>query len=336
MKAFAYVNRISLDDLRPIEIPDPKPGPYDVVLRMRAVALNYRDLAIARGHYHIDVDPPLIPISDGAGEVIEVGNKVTRLRVGELACPTYLPTWIDGPFRSGIARRRLGGPNDGVLSELFCTNEEGVVSAPDHLEPAEAATLPVTAVTAWHSLFQLGSLCPGQTVAVLGSGGVSTAAIQIAKAGGARVIAVTRSESKAKQLREIGADEVVTSGDSDKWPYQVTEITGGYGADVVVDVVGAESLSRSILALRVGGCVHLVGYASGTSASFDTFDAIRHGATIHVATAGNRTDFEALVRVFEQHQLKPAVHKKFPVSKFRDAFEELATGGTFGKVVLTF
>lgn len=336
MKAYAYVDRVSLDDLRPIELPDPKPGSHDVVLRMQAVALNYRDLAISRGHYHINVTPPLVPISDGAGEVIAIGDKVTRLRVGDLACPTYLLDWIDGPCNAAVVHRRLGGPDNGVLSEFFCANEEALVRAPAHLEPAEAATLPVTAVTAWHSLYRLGSLRPGQIVVVLGSGGVSTAAVQIAKAGGARVIAVTRCKSKAKQLREIGAHEVVTSGESDEWPHRVTEITGGHGADVVVDVVGAGSLSRSILALRIRGCVHLVGYAAGTSASFDIFDAIRHGATIHAATAGNRADFEALVRVFEQHQLKPAVHKTFPVSKLRDAFDELAAGGVFGKVVLTF
>ncbi|MBN8735393.1 MAG: NAD(P)-dependent alcohol dehydrogenase [Xanthomonadales bacterium] len=336
MKAYAYVNRISLDDLRSIEIPDPKPGPYDVVLRMQAAALNYRDLAIARGQYHINVDPPLVPLSDGAGEVVAVGDQVTRLRVGELACPTYLPDWIDGPCNPAAIRRRLGGPNNGVLLELFCAHEEAVVRAPTHLEPAEAATLPVTAVTAWHSLYRLGNLRPSQTVVVLGSGGVSTTAVQIAKAGGARVISVTRSASKANQLREIGAHYVVTCGDSDEWPRQVEEITGGDGADVVVDVVGAGSLSRSIRALRMPGCVHLVGYAAGTSASFDIFDAIRHGVTIHVATAGNRSDFEALVRVFEQHRIKPAVHKAFPVSEIHRAFEELATGGQFGKVVLTF
>lgn len=335
MKAYAYVNRISLDDVRPIEIPDPKPGPHDVVLRMRAVALNYRDLAISSGHYHVHAYPPLVPISDGAGEVVAVGDKVTRVQMGELACPTYLPDWIDGPCNSAVLRRRLGGPDDGVLSEFFCANEEAVVPAPAHLEPAEAATLPVTAVTAWHSLYRLGNVLPGQTVAVLGSGGVSTTAMQIARAGGARVIAVTRGESKVKQLREVGAHEVVTSGSSDEWPRHVMEITGGHGADVVVDVVGAGSLSRSILALRMRGCVHLVGYAAGTSASFDIFDAIRHGTTIQVATAGNRADFEALVRAFEQHRIKPAIHKAFPVTKLHDAFEELAAGGHFGKVVLT-
>lgn len=336
MKAYTYVDRISLDDLRPVEVPDPTPGPHEVVLRMRAAALNYRDLAISSGHYHINAYPPLIPISDGAGEVVAVGDRVTRLRVGELACPTYLPDWIDGFCNPAVLRRRLGGPNDGVLSEFFCANEDEVVRAPAHLEPAEAATLPVTAVTAWHSLYRLGNLLPGQTVAVLGSGGVSTTAMQIARAGGARVIAVTRGESKVKQLRDVGAHEVVTSGGSDEWPHQVTEVTGGQGADVVVDVVGAGSLSRSILALRMRGCVHLVGYAAGTSASFDIFDAIRHGVTIQVATAGNRADFEALVRAFEQHHIKPAVHKAFPVTKLHEAFDELAAGGHFGKVVLTF
>lgn len=336
MKAYAYLDRISLDDLRPFDRPDPEPGPNDVVLRMQAVALNYRDLAIARGNYHIGVDPPLIPVSDGAGKVVAVGANVTRVRVGELACPIYLPDWIDGPINPAVIRRRLGGPNNGVLSEFCCVNEAEVVRAPAHLEPVEAATLPVTAVTAWHSLYRLGALRPGETVVVLGSGGVSTAAIQLARAGGARVIAVTRSERKVERLREIGAHEIITDDNSPAWPKRVMEMTDGRGADAVVDVVGGDSLARSILALRMRGCVHLVGYAAGTSSTFDIFDAIRHAVTIHVAAAGNRADFEALVKVVGQQRIRPVVDKIFPVADFRQAFEYLSRGGQFGKVVLSF
>ena len=219
MKAFAYCDRIAFDSLVEVNRPDPVPGPHDVLLRMRAAALNYRDLAIASGNYHVAVDPPLIPLSDGAGEVIQTGAQVTRVRVGDIACPTYLPDWIEGPVSPRVARRRLGGPSDGVFAELICLHEDEVVKAPSHLDAIEAATLPVAAVTAWHCLYQLGTLRPGETLVVLGNGGVSTSALQLARAGGARIIAVTRRDRHRTRLQELGASDVVLddgSGDSSR------------------------------------------------------------------------------------------------------------------------
>lgn len=336
MKVYSYVNRISLDDLKPEQRPEPIPGPHDVVLRMRAVALNYRDLAIARGHYHANMEAPLIPLSDGAGEVIAAGEKVTRLRVGDLACPVYLPDWIDGPIHPRLMRRRLGGPNDGVLAELILLNEEEVVRAPSHLDAVEAATLPVSAVTAWHVLYQTGCLRPGETVLVYGAGGVSTAALQFARAGGARVIVLTRSDRHEARLRELGANDVVIGNEISDWPKRIVDMTNGEGVDVVVDVVGGTSLSRSIASIRVGGRVHLVGYAADTSATIDIFDAIRHATTINVAAAGNRRSFEALVRAMELQKIRPAINRCFDVADVMQAFEHLSKGGHCGKIVLTF
>jgi NADPH:quinone reductase-like Zn-dependent oxidoreductase len=196
MWAYRFEDDFSLASLRRVRRPDPEPGPHDVVLRMRAAALNFRDLAIMRGEYHVEVGLPLVPLSDGAGEVVQVGAEVTRLRVGDLACPVYLPNWTDGPLRPRHGARRLGGPNDGVLSELMCLPEGEVVRVPGFLDPVEAATLPVAGVTAWHSLFELDRLCPDETVLVQGSGGVSTIAIQLAVAAGARVIAATRGPAR--------------------------------------------------------------------------------------------------------------------------------------------
>ena len=335
MIAYVYSERVALDALAAVERPDPVPGPRDVVLRMRAVALNNRDLAIARGRYHVAVAAPLVPVSDGAGEVIQIGAEVRRVAVGDLACPTYLPDWIDGPLDPRFARRRLGGPDDGVLRELACFNEDEVVRVPAHLEAAEAATLPVAAVTAWHSLFELGTLRPGETLAILGTGGVSLAALQLARAGGARVVVVTRSERQRARLLELGASEVITSADGADWPAQIRKLTNGAGADVVLDVVGG-ALERSIAATRVGGKVHLVGYVADTQAAFDIFDAIRHAVTIQVAAAGNRHSFEALLRVIDQQKIRPVVDRTFRMAEFREAFDYLASGGHFGKVVLTF
>ncbi|MEO5867629.1 MAG: NAD(P)-dependent alcohol dehydrogenase [Sphingomonas sp.] len=333
MWAYEYSEAIGLDHLRKVERPDPTPGHHQILLRMRAFALNYRDLAIANGHYHVGVSPPLVPLSDGAGEVIEVGSAVTRFHLGDLACPTYLPAWISGPARAEIGQRRLGGPSDGVLAEYMCIDEAEAVRAPAHLDAAEAATLPVTAVTAWHQLYAVGCLSPGETLLVQGAGGVSTAALQLAQAGGTRVIALLRNEKHADRLRALGASAIVVA-DAKDWPQQITTFNGGVGADAVVNVAGGRTLNPCIAALRVGGRVHLVGYADDTNASLDIFTAIRHGVTIHIATAGNRDSFEAMVRAMEANAIHPPVAAAFPVAQFRDALDYLARGGHLGKVLL--
>lgn len=334
MRVWSYVDRVALDDLQLVERPDPTPGPHDVVLRMRAAALNYRDLAIAAGHYHVAVGAPLIPVSDGVGEVVEVGAQVTRFRVGDLACPTYLPDWLDGPISGRVARRRLGGPCDGVLAELMCLHEDEAVRAPAHLDLAEAATLPVAPVTAWHSLFQSSTVRPGETVLVQGTGGVSTAAIQFARAAGARVVSIVRSEHHTAALRELGAHEVLPWGADADWPGRVMAATGGI--DVAVNVAGGDTLAAMILTLGAGGRLHQVGYAAGTSATIDIFEAIRHAATILVATAGSRQDLENMAAAMELHGLRPAVATTFPVTQLREAMAALHGGGHVGKVVVTF
>lgn len=332
MKAYAYVEKIGIDALCAVSRPDPDPGPNDIVLRMRAIALNHRDLAIANGHYHVMVKPPLVPVSDGAGEVVAVGNAVSRFRPGDLACPIYMPDWIDGPVTPAVARRRLGGPSDGVMSEYLCIHENEAVRAPKHISAEEAATLPVSAVTAWHSLFCHGAIKPGEVVVVQGAGGVSTAAVQFAAAAGARVVSVLRSDRHADRLRAIGTHDIVLSSEDD-WPLQVIRASDGRGADVVVDVVGS-TLAQSIAAARVGGLLHLVGYVGSTGAHLDIFDAIRHAITLKVATAGPRTSFEAMVRAMDLHKIRPPAPKVFPITHWRDGFDQLASGGHFGKIVL--
>lgn len=333
MKAFAYVDKVAPGTLQFVTRPDPDPGPHDVVIRIRAAALNYRDLAIARGHYHIGVRAPLIPLSDGAGDVVAAGSKVTRFRVGDLACPVYLPDWIDGPISPRLGRRRLGGPSDGVLAEFVCINEEEAVRAPSHLTAAEAATLPVTAVTAWQALHQTGRVRPGETVVVQGAGGMSVAAILLARAAGARVISITRRTHHRDRLLALGATEVISDDGADLVA-QVLAASGGSGADSVVDIAGGNSVARSIAMTRVGGLVHLVGYAADTSATIDIFDAIRHAVTLHVAAAGSRQSFEALCRALEALSLHPPVDKALSLDHLGEAFEQLDRCGGFGKVVL--
>ncbi|MGB5938631.1 MAG: zinc-binding dehydrogenase, partial [Rhodanobacter sp.] len=238
-----------------------------------------------------------------------------------------------GQVTPAVAKRRLGGPNDGVMSEYLCIGEHEAVRAPRHLGAEEAATLPVSALTAWHSLFCHGTVKPGDVVMVQGAGGVSTAAVQFAAAAGAYVVSVLRDDRHAQCLQSIGARNVVFSN-TETWTVQVIEATGGRGADVVVDVVGS-TLAQSIAVARVGGLVHLVGYVGSTRTSLDIFDAIRHAATIRLATAGPRTSFEAMVRAMELHRIRPPEPQTLPVARWREGFERLAKGGHVGKIVLT-
>jgi NADPH:quinone reductase-like Zn-dependent oxidoreductase len=217
-----------------------------------------------------------------------------------------------------------------------CLNEAEAVRAPTHLTAEEAATLPVAAVTAWHSLYEIGTLRPGEVVLVQGAGGVSVAALQFARAGGARVIGWTRDERHAARLRELGASEMLVTGDPADWPQRVRSLTAGRGVDVVVNVAGGLTLTESIAATRVGGHVHLVGYATDTVANIDIFEAIRHATTIHVATAGHCRSFEDMVRAMDLHAIRPPIGRSYPLTQLADAFNELAQGGRFGKIVLTF
>lgn len=332
MWSWRYVERIARDALRREDAPHPHAGPGEVLLRMRAAAVNYRDLAIASGHYHVGVSAPLTPLSDGAGEVVEIGAGVTRVAVGDLACPVYLPDWIDGPISARVAARRLGGPSDGVLREYVSVSEAEVVRAPRHLSPETAASLPVTYVTAWHTLLEMGALRPGARVVVEGGGGVSSAAVQIAAGMGAEVIAVTRRQETAESLWALGASEVLVAATGD-WAASVAKLTKG-GADIAFVVSGGAAVGHAIEALRPGGRLLLVGYAASVKAQIDIFEAIRRAVTIHVATAGPRSALEALSRFLELRGLVPPVGRIFDGDDPRPALDALAAGGHAGKIVM--
>lgn len=333
MKAWAYEDAIGLDSLKLVERDDPTPGDGEILLRMAAAALNYRDLAIARGAYHAGVSAPLIPVSDGAGFVEAIGAGVTRFAVGDLVCPTYMPEWIAGEVTPAVARRRLGGPSDGVLRTHMCVSQEAAVRVPPHLSAVEAATLPVAGVTAWHSLHVVGVLKAGDTVVVQGSGGVSMFAIQFARASGARVISVLRSDRAREAVIEAGAHDVVIAERAD-WHAEVMALTDRRGADVVVDIAGASTLKASIASTTVGGRVHLIGYASGISADIDIFEAIRHAVTISMGRGGHRTSFETMVRAIGTNGLRPVIDRVLPWSDAPHAIAQLADGGLTGKMVL--
>jgi NADPH:quinone reductase-like Zn-dependent oxidoreductase len=331
MNTVVLETRLALDDLRVVERPTPTPGPRDLLLRMRAASLNYRDLAIARGEYGA-VTLPLVPLSDGAGEVVATGHEVRRFRPGDLVCPAYVPDWIEGPIDEAKGQRRLGGTAPGVLAEWVTVAEDAAVRAPAHLGPREAATLPVAAVSAWQALFVAGGLKGGETVAVQGSGGASLFAVQLAHAAGARVLSLLRDPARAPRLEALGAEVVDASGAD--WPARLRAATGGRGVDLFLDVVGGPALDGTIAATRVGGTVLLFGFVGGTTAPLDLVAAIRRSVTLRAVSGGSRRSFEDLVAFLERHQLAPVLDRVFPWREVRQAYHWLAAGRPLGKVVL--
>ena len=323
----------SLDGLVDVERPRPTVGPRDVLVRMRAVGLNYRDLAIVRGEYG-NYKLPLILTCDGAGEVVEVGAQVTRFAVGDRVLPIYVLDWISGPPDEPLLKRRLGGPIDGLLADLVAVSEDSAVKAPDGLSDAEAAVLGVAAGTAWRALFVNAQLAPGQTVLVQGTGGVALAALQLARMAGADVIVTSRSAAKLERVSRLGATHGVLTS-SDDWPAQVLALTGGRGADVTVDVAGGKGLNRSITATRLGGTVALLGFLESTTAPLDVTLAIRRSVAIRASTGVSRSDLESASRAYAAAGVKPIIDELYPRARLREAFDRLAAG-PFGKIAVTW
>ena len=253
MKAFAIQNQFGLDALKPITLPDPEVGPGQVLVRIHAASLNYRDLMMVSGQYNPNQPLPLVPLSDGAGEIVAIGAGVTRVKVGDRVAGIFTQAWLDGAYKPEYWRTStLGGPLPGMLAEYALLSEQGVVALPDHLSYEEGATLPCAAVTAWNGLFVAGNLQPGQTVLVQGTGGVSLFALQMAKMAGAQVFATSSSDAKLERAKELGASGTVNYKTTPEWGDAVKKLTDGAGVDHIVEVGGAGTLPQSLRAIRDG------------------------------------------------------------------------------------
>lgn len=334
MKTYELSRGSGLESLVLTERPVPEPGPRELLVKLRAVSLNYRDLAILRGTYG-DYPRPLVPVSDGVGEVVAVGAEVRRFKVGERVIPAYVPDWVRGGPTEENSRRRLGGPLDGLLREYACIHEEAAVAAPAHLTDAEAATLPIAGVTAWHALFTAGRVGPGDTVVVQGTGGVSLFALQLARMAGARVLITSRSPAKLERAVALGAAAGIHTGAEPEWDARVLALTEGRGADHVVDVVGGEGVGRSIGAARVGGTVTLVGFLDSAAVRFDLTRALRRVVRLQAVSVGSREELEALGRALAVQGVRPVVDRTFSFAEAHAAYAYLASGAQFGKVVIT-
>jgi NADPH:quinone reductase-like Zn-dependent oxidoreductase len=334
MKLYEIVEPKGIDSLKLSERPTPKLGPGEVLMRVRAVSLNYRDLAMVKGGLARMMKLPLVPVSDGAGEIVETGPGVVRLKKGDRVAAIFTQGWLSGPPYAGMYSSSLGGGIDGMLAEYVVLREDGFVRIPDYMTFEDAATLPCAAVTSWNALVTEGHVRAGDTVLVMGTGGVSIFAMQIALIHGARVIATSSSDAKLERLKKLGASEVVNYKTTPAWDKRVLEVTGGLGVDHVVEVGGAGTLPQSINAVKTGGVVSLIGILSGAG-SVDPMPLLFKNARIQGILVGSREMFEEMNRAFEVNRVQPIIDKVFSFDQAREAYRHLASGAHFGKVVIT-
>lgn len=334
MRAYRFDSFDGLEALRLREEPDPAPQRGEVLVRVHAVALNFRDLAIVRGRYPRPCQPGLIPASDAAGEVVAVGEGVRAFKVGDRVMGAFHPRWFGGEMPSTIQADSYGAEADGWLAELKALSQEAVVAVPDGLSYEEAATLPCAGVTAWTALTGPEPIRAGHSVLVQGSGGVSIFALQIAHALGATVVATTSSDRKADRLRALGADQVVNYAAEPEWGRAVRKLTGGRGVDRVVEVGGPGTIGQSLRAVALGGEIASIGFLSTENPGIDFFDLKRSGASLRNITVGDRTALIAFARMVGMTGLKPVIDSAFAFEAAREAFEHLESGSHFGKVVI--
>ena len=325
-----------VDAWRTVERAQPEPGPGQVLVRMRAASLNYRDLMIAKGLYGGPVKEQLVVLADGAGEIAELGAGVTHRRVGERVTTAYYPTWQSGPYRSEHETASLGiGRNDGVLAQYVALPASGVVPMPASLSFEQAATLPCAAVTAWQALFEGASpITPGASVLVQGTGGVSLFAAQLAHASGARVIATSSSEAKLARLRAMGVHDLVHTGTRPEWHEEALRTTGGEGVDLVLDVGGAATLARSLQAVRVGGRVALLGLLGGMGQTIDPLPILFRSVAVEGLHVGSVSMLERLSRAIDRLGVEPVIDDVFELRDASRALAKLAAGTHFGKIVV--
>lgn len=307
-------------------------GPNDVRVGVRATALNFRDLVMLRSAHKRKA--PGIPVSDGAGEVLEVGGKVTRFKRGDRVAASFFPTWRDGEFAEHYHPTSLGSGQDGMLAEEVVLHEDAWVRVPDALSFEEAATLPCAGVTAYNALFCATSLRVGDTVLVQGTGGVSIFGLQLAKAAGARVVLTSSSAAKMEQARTLGADFTIDYKTDAKWGDSARVWTGGRGVDVAIDVGGPGTFDQSVAALRYGGTMALLGVLTGTKGEVNTYGVFHKALRIAGIYVGSVQMFEGLVRAVEASKIRPVIDRVFAFDEAKAAYDHLASASHFGKVVI--
>lgn len=338
MRALEVVEPFGLDRLSVVERPDPTPGHGEVLVRMKAISLNYRDLLMVNGMYGRGAGSAaaITPFSDACGVVEAVGPGVTRVAVGDRVATLFFQNWNAGRPTLEKLSSALGFPIPGAGRELAVFSQEGVSKVPDFLSDAEVATLPCAALTAWRALFDDARLEPGDTVVLQGTGGVSIFGLQFAHAAGYRTVITSSSDHKLERARALGADHLVNYRTTPEWSRPVREATGGVGADFIMEVGGSGTIQQSLRAVRIGGHVAIIGVVSGAGEGVQPAVLVGNSARMVGVSVGSREMFEAMCRAMELHRIKPVVDRIFPWTEARAAFEAMRAGEHFGKIVLQF
>ena len=336
MKAWRLADEFGIDRLELAERPDPELGPHDVRVRVRAVSLNYRDVAmVEHGIAPRGVQLPLLPCSDAAGDVVDIGFDVSRFVIGDRVATTVFQRWLDGDIPPLEAYGAvLAGSVDGVLTDHVVLHEDGFVHVPEHLSYDEASTLPCAAVTAWHALVTKGPAGQGDTILVQGTGGVSIFALQFALLAGARVIVTSKSNTKLERARALGAHGTVNYRTTPNWAEHVLGLTDGVGVDHVVEVGGPGTTDQSIQATRRGGTISLIGVLTGLDARIDPHPIALKGLHVQGVIVGSRAMFEEMNRALADN-LRPVIDRVFPFDEAREAFHYLEGAQHVGKVVIS-
>lgn len=333
MKAYEVRETTGLDGLHlNADRPEPVPGLGQVLVRMRAAALNYRDQGVIKGAYGY-TKFPVIPLSDGAGEVAQVGPGVTQFKVGDRVAGTFFINWIAGRIPADASKNSLGGMVDGVLAEYALLNETGTIRIPDRLSFEEAATLPCAALTAWHAVVEAGRIKAGETIVILGTGGVSCFALAFAKMHGAIVTMTSSSDDKLARVKALGADHTVNYKNTPDWDQEVLKQTGGAGVDHIIEVGGPNTLQKSMLAIRPGGSIYVIG-ALGGSGAIDPRAINRKSIRLQGIHVGSRDMFAAMNRAIVNSGLKPVIDRVFDFADAKAAYRHQQSGSHLGKIVV--
>jgi NADPH:quinone reductase-like Zn-dependent oxidoreductase len=332
MKAYE-INEFGIENLTLTERDEPQPQANEVSVKFHAASLNYRDLMMVKGFYNPKLKMPVVPLSDGAGEVGVVGEKVTKWKVGDRVCPIFMQGWIDGEIDFQKARTALGGDLDGCLREFGVFGENGLVAIPEHLSYEEAATLPCAAVTAHNALMVSGNVKSGDSVLLQGTGGVSIFALQFASVYGCRTIITSSSDDKLNRAKELGANDLINYKERMDWDKAVLDLTEKRGVDHVVEVGGAGTLQRSVNAAKMGGHIAVIGVLAGKG-DFNPATVLMKAVKMQGIFVGSRQMFEDMNRLISQHRLQPVIDKTFAFDEARDALKYMESASHFGKIVV--
>jgi NADPH:quinone reductase-like Zn-dependent oxidoreductase len=334
MKAFTTLGD-GIEALKQNEMPNPGIKNGEILVRILVTSLNYRDLLVVKGVGSWKPSSPRIPVSDGAGEVVAVGEGVSRWKVGDHVAGIFLPKWLDGELTTEKYVLPLGGAAaDGVLAEYVVFDQNSVVKIPNSLSAREAATLPVAALTAWHAVSRRSQVQSGESVLIQGTGGVSLFATQFVHAMGGQPIIISSSDGKLERARELGVSATINYKKFPEWDQKVLELTNGKGVDHVIEVVGGENLNRSLNAVKLSGTICFIGLIAGLSAPIHTYQFVTKNVRIHGIETGSREMFEEMNRFIELHQLKPVIDRAFGFNDAREALKYLESGEHFGKIVV--